>query len=65
MSWTDESGNPECECGHLWSNHCHRYLWFGCEAPDCDCPGFSEITISDRVANSIFELEESEVVEHE
>jgi hypothetical protein len=36
-----------------------------CEAPDCLCQSFNEITTADRIANSIFELEESEVMEAE
>ena len=56
MSWTDESGNPECECGHLWSNHYHRHNWYGCEAPDCECIEFEEQSEWDKAVNIISQL---------
>lgn len=65
MSWADESGNPECECGHLWSNHYQKVGMYFCEAPECTCLDFSEITIADRIANSIFQLEESEALDYD
>ena len=60
MSWTDESGNPECECRHLWSNHYHRHNWYGCEAPDCECVDFQEQSEWDRVVNTISQLNHQE-----
>ena len=67
MSWTDQGGNLECECGHLWSNHKNGGLvsLYFCEAPDCECANFSEITVADRFVNAVFGLEESEALDYD
>ena len=63
MSWTDESGNPLCECEHLWSNHYNKVGMYFCEAPDCSCESFSEHSVMDEVADQVFLLEETETKE--
>lgn len=43
MSWIDQSANPLCYCGHLWSNHRRTARWdYLCYAPDCECNDFIE-----------------------
>lgn len=58
MSWTDESGNPVCECGHLWSNHHQKLEVYFCEAPECPCEMFSEHTAMDEFADYVLLTEE-------
>ncbi len=58
MSWTDETGNPECECGHLWSNHYQKVGMYFCEAPECECQMFSEHGPLDEWAKEVFLMEE-------
>ena len=60
MTWTDESGNPVCACSHLWSNHHQRHNWYGCEAPECECNGFSEHGPLDEWADEIWLMENGE-----
>ena len=45
MSWTDESGNPECRCGHVWAQHWPARCGgeSRCRVEDCgECVGFEE-----------------------
>ena len=61
MTWTDESGNPLCECSHLWSNHYQKVNMYFCEAPDCECETFSKYSSWDQFADFIL-LEEEDVI---
>ena len=60
MTWTDATGNPVCECGHLWSNHHQKLEHYDCEAPDCPCIMFSEHSLLDEWADQVFLMEEGE-----